>query len=201
VVLLKSPVRAALALALLLATLALSSCAGTSGSAGATAPPTAATSRPGSFPPSPVPADAPEWRAETIRGDTIAMRDFRGRITVVDFWGTWCPPCVAWLPRLVEIEKRYGHRGVAFLTVNVEPGRDRAAHLGLVRDFMERRNYTFTVVADSDSAVVRAHDIRVYPTVLVIDPNGRVCYSSSGASRDTESSLTAKLEALLAAGP
>lgn len=150
------------------------------------------------FPESPVPPDAPEWRAETLTGDTIAMADYRGRITVVDFWGTWCGACVAWLPRLVEIEKKYEHRGVAFLTVNVEFARTREAHLKLVRDFMERRNFTFTVVPDADSSVVRAHGVTYYPTVLVIDPNGRVRFSNSGASREMEAGVTRVIDELLA---
>lgn len=149
------------------------------------------------FPESPVQPDAPDWRAETLAGDTIAMADYRGRITVVDFWGTWCGACVAWLPRLVELEKKYAHRGVSFLTVNVEFSRTREAHLKTVRDFMNRRYFDFIVVPDTDSSVVRAHGVTYYPTVLVIDPNGRVRFSNSGASREMEAGVTRVIEELL----
>jgi thiol-disulfide isomerase/thioredoxin len=183
---------AVLCAAALLATRAVSEAARPAGEAPAAKPARIA------FPPSPVPPDAPLWRAETLTGDTIAMADYRGRITVVDFWGTWCGACVAWLPRLVDLEKRYAHRGVAFLTVNVEFTRTRAAHLKLVREFMERRNFAFTVVPDADSSVVRAHGVTYYPTVLVIDPNGRVRFSNSGASREMEAGVARVIDELLA---
>lgn len=145
-----------------------------------------------------VPPDAPDWTAVTLDGDTLSMRGMRGEIVVLDFWGTWCPPCIAWLPRLAELEKRYAPRGVRFVTVNVESVRPRERHVEYVRDFLEKRAFDFTTIPYADSTVVRAHQIVYYPTVMVIDGGGRIRYASSGAVRETETSLVAELEGLLA---
>lgn len=145
----------------------------------------------------PVPPDAPDWTAVTLEGDTLSMRGMRGGIVVLDFWGTWCPPCIAWLPRLADLEKRYAPRGVRFVTVNVESVRPRDRHIEYVREFLTQRGYAFTTIPDADSTVVRAHQIVYYPTVMVIDGDGRVRYASSGAVRETETSLVAELEGLL----
>lgn len=145
-----------------------------------------------------VPADAPDWTAVTLDGDTLSMRSMRGDVVVLDFWGTWCPPCIAWLPRLMKLEHRYAGRPVRFVTVNVESIRPRARQAEYVRDFMKRHHFDLTVVPDADSTIVRAHDIEIYPTVMVVDADGRIAYANSGASDETEASLTAELDGLLA---
>lgn len=144
-----------------------------------------------------VPPDAPDWSATTLDGRRVRLRDHRGHVVVLDFWGTWCPPCVQWLPRLVELEKRFAPRGVDFITVNVEYAHPRERQLDIVRRFMTQHGYRFTVVVDSDSTVVHAHQIQIFPTVMVVDAGGRIRYANSGASRETEASLTAQLEDLL----
>jgi len=144
-----------------------------------------------------VPPDAPDWTALTLEGDTLSMRGLRGHVVVLDFWGSWCPPCVAWLPRLQKLEERFGPRGVRFVTVNVEAVRPRERQVEYVRDFMQKRGVALTTIPDADSTVIRAHQIVYYPTTMVIDADGRIRYASSGAVRETEQSLTAQLEGLL----
>jgi thiol-disulfide isomerase/thioredoxin len=144
-----------------------------------------------------VPPDAPDWFATTLGGLPVTMRSLRGQVVVLDFWGTWCPPCIAWLPHMVALEKQYGPRGVEFITVNIEPGRTPERHLEIVRDFMARNKYAFPVIVDSDSTVMHAHGIQIFPTVMVVDANGRIRYASSGASNEVEASLVSQLDDLL----
>ena len=84
-----------------------------------------------------------------------------------------------------------------FVTVNVESIRPRERQVEYVRRFMAQRHFDLTVIPDADSTIVRAHQIQIYPTVMVVDADGRIRYANSGASDETEQSLTAELDGLV----
>lgn len=144
---------------------------------------------------------APAWQLKDLGGKPVKFSDFAGKVVVMDFWGTWCPPCREELPKFQELYVKYkDHPGVAFLSMNWEkPGGEPAARLKLVSDFMEKNKYTFPVIIDHDRVAVEAYDIPGFPTVFIIDGAGQIRYRNVGYEDGVELILEAQLQTLLAA--
>lgn len=102
----------------------------------------------------------------------------KGRVTVVDFWATWCAPCRVSMPRIQEVWREYASRGVDLYSVDTDdPGADREAQ---VKEFLLRNGLTFPVVLD-DGTASSAFSIAVLPTMVVLDRDAQVVWQHSGA--------------------
>lgn len=126
---------------------------------------------------------APSFSGELLsvaRGDRVTQAIYAGRVAVVNFWGSWCGPCRLEQPHLNALSKRYRHRGVFFLGVNV---RDPKANALAYRD-------EFTVpypsVYNPDAGVSYSFVVRLMPTTFVIDRRGRFAARVIGAVRRPE---------------
>lgn len=79
---------------------------------------------------------APDFRIRTLDGREIALSDLRGRVLIIDFWATWCPPCRDEIPVLVDLKNEHGDRGLEILGLTIEdPERDADAVRQFVREF------------------------------------------------------------------
>lgn len=136
---------------------------------------------------------APVFTAATPAGEALRLEDFRGKVTLVDFWATWCPPCVASMPHLQAVQDELGPRGFAVLGVNQEPGQDRK-----VAAFMKARGLSFPTVIDT-AGISGAWGVFTYPTSFLLDREGviRQVYRGPPLGR----SLRQDVEALLGAAP
>jgi len=102
----------------------------------------------------------------------------KGRVTVVDFWATWCAPCRISMPRVQSVWREYRNRGVDLFSVDIDdPGAEREAH---VKAFLRDNGLEFPVVLDDGSAT-NAFSISVLPTMLVLDREARVVWNHVGA--------------------
>jgi thiol-disulfide isomerase/thioredoxin len=102
----------------------------------------------------------------------------KGRVTVVDFWATWCAPCRISMPRVQSVWREYRNRGVDLFSVDIDdPGAQREAQ---VRAFLRDNGLEFPVVLDDGSAT-SAFSISVLPTMLVLDREARVVWNHVGA--------------------
>jgi thiol-disulfide isomerase/thioredoxin len=115
-------------------------------------------------------------------GNSSILKD---KITMVDFWATWCAPCRASMPRLQKLWKEYQSSGVEIYSVDTDdPSLDREAQ---VREFLLQNGLTFPVVLDDGSAS-QAFSISSLPTLVLLDRQGKVVWSHVGAltpSRET----------------
>lgn len=118
----------------------------------------------------PVGKAAPNFALESTAGKTLALDDLRGRVVVVNFFATWCPPCRAETPDLVSTEAKYRAHGVVFLGVDDREPAD------LVRVFTSLKHVEFPIVLDSSGAIEAQYDIRAIPTTYVLDRNGVIRY-------------------------
>lgn len=121
---------------------------------------------------------APAWSLADVDGNRVSSQDFRGRILILDFWATWCGPCRSEFNMLRAWWKNGEEtgllNGVELVAVNLgEP-------LALVNRFIENRDLPFRFVLDSDGAVAGAFGVTSLPSLIVIDPDGRVAYTSIG---------------------
>jgi thiol-disulfide isomerase/thioredoxin len=127
---------------------------------------------------------APDFTATTLTGSQLSFSAYRGRVVVVNFWGSWCPPCRAEAPTLAVTAEQYKSAGVAFLGVDVRD--TTASALAFTREF----GITYPSVADSGSQITldftSVVPIAGTPTTLVIDRTGHVAGAVFGAATTQE---------------
>lgn len=146
---------------------------------------------------------APAWELKDMSGKPVRFVDFKGKVVVMDFWGSWCPPCRLELPHFQRLYDEYKDRGVVFLGMNWEqPGPadepfTPAQKLRTVREFMTKNGYTFPVVIDHDRAAVQALGVNGYPTVFIVDSSGTIRFKNVGYDEGVEQILKAQIESLL----
>ena len=140
---------------------------------------------------------APAWELRDLSGKTVKMSDFKGKLIVMDFWGSWCPPCREELPSFQAMYDKYKDRGVVFLGMNWERAAEPGARMKAVTDFMARNKYTFPVIIDHDRVAVEAYEIEGFPTVFVIDKTGTIRYRNVGYDEGVEQIIEAQLNSLM----
>lgn len=120
-------------------------------------------------------ARAPRVEFERFDGRPARLQDWRGRPVVVNFWASWCPPCVAEMRDALEpLHDQLGDR-IAFLGVDVQDTRAAA------RDVVERTGVTYELADDPDGALFTAFGGFGMPTTVLVDANGRVVAHHTGA--------------------
>ena len=142
---------------------------------------------------------APDFSVTTADGEYIDSDDLRGKIVLVDFWGTWCPPCRESIPSLANLAKRFTKEPFALISVDVGDETDQW------RAFIQKNKMTWPQHQDRTGKVQRAFQVRSFPTYVLIDAEGVVRYRSSGFSLTTgvaiEDAVKKSLKALAKSGP
>jgi peroxiredoxin len=118
---------------------------------------------------------APDFSFTSTQGEYITLEDLKGKVVVLDFWGTWCPPCVASVPELRNLHKRFS-REAAFVMIGVSSDRDENAW----RDFTDKNRMVWPQYRDKEGRIMEAFNIRAFPTYVVIDHEGIVRFQRSG---------------------
>lgn len=107
-------------------------------------------------------------------GDFSSVDDGRGRVLVVNFWATWCPPCREELPALARLQDGLAGQGLLVLAVSVDARPAAAAR------YAHQRGLALTVLGDPREEVARRFGVRAYPTTVVVDRAGRVAHRVVG---------------------
>ena len=118
---------------------------------------------------------APDFSFTSAQGEYIALDDLKGKVVVLDFWGTWCPPCVASVPELRNLHKRLS-KTQSFVMIGISSDRDE----GVWKKFTDDNRMVWPQYLDANRRIQNAFNIRAYPTYIVIDHEGIVRYQSSG---------------------
>ncbi|HKY45874.1 MAG TPA: redoxin domain-containing protein [Pyrinomonadaceae bacterium] len=120
---------------------------------------------------------APDFSFTSSQGEYISLEDLRGKVVVLDFWGTWCPPCVDSVPSLRSMHKKYS-KEPSFVLLGISSDREE----DVWKEFTEKNKMVWPQFLDKDRRIHRAFGIRAFPTYIVIDHEGIVRFSSVGAS-------------------
>jgi thiol-disulfide isomerase/thioredoxin len=140
----------------------------------------------------PVGTVAPAWTLKDDAGNTVNLSDFKGKVVFMDFWGTWCPPCRAAMPKTQRLHERFKDQDVVVLGMNFE--RDPNAN---PRKFMDDNKYTFGLILKGDTIASR-YRVRGWPTFYVIDREGKVVFGEVGFDPSHEKDFVNAIEAALA---
>lgn len=120
---------------------------------------------------------APDFAFVSSEGEHIALEDLRGKVVLIDFWATWCPPCVESVPEIRNLYKRYSKEG-NFVIIGISSDDDEQEW----RDFTAKNKMVWPQYRDKDHRILSAFGIRAFPTYILIDHEGIVRYSSIGLS-------------------
>jgi len=113
-----------------------------------------------------------EWQLATEQGVRLSLSEFRGKPVLLNFWATWCPPCVAELPSIEKSWEKHGDEVAFLLVTNQEPT--------VVKAFMEKHDYSFPVHYSTASAPPELAHSSI-PTTYLLSPEGKIIIQKKGA--------------------
>jgi thiol-disulfide isomerase/thioredoxin len=133
---------------------------------------------------------APSWKLVDLSGKKRTLKEYRGKVLVLDWWYKGCPWCMVAMPKLTEVARKYADRPVVILGMNVD--RDTSDARSAIETM--KPGYS-SLLAGRDLA--KKYKVTGYPTLFIIDKKGRVADVHSGYSRHMAAELVKKIDALL----
>jgi len=118
---------------------------------------------------------APQFTLPDLEGTMHDLAEFRGRVIVLNYWATWCPPCIEEMPSLEKLHQSLSAKGLAVVAVSVDE------RFSDITKFVDRWRLTFTVLHDEGMRVSRAYQTFKYPETYIIDRSGRLKSKVVGA--------------------
>ena len=135
-----------------------------------------------------------ELKLPDLNGKTHSLADYKGKVVLVNFWATWCPPCRAEMPSMQRLKERMAGKPFAILAV------DMAESEAEIRAFLKEikpAKIDFTILMDKEGKTIRDWRVSVFPTSYIIDSEGLLRYSLLGSIEWDEHDTVQKIEALL----
>jgi len=119
---------------------------------------------------------APDFDLPDLEGGRVRLADYAGRTVLVEFWATWCGPCRLQAQILEGLYKEVQGPSVEFLAISLGEPDD------IVREFVEERPFPYPVALDTEEVLGVSLQVYALPTVMVVDPQGRITYLRPGLS-------------------
>ena len=139
-------------------------------------------------------SESPALDLSDLAGRQHNLSAYRGQVVLVNFWASWCPPCLAEMPSMQRLATALQDRPFRLLAVNVRESSSK------VWKFKKLMNVTFTTLLDSKGEASQAWDIEIYPTSYLIDADGRIRYVAYGPVDWDSDEIIRRIEALLPGG-
>jgi len=109
-----------------------------------------------------------DFTLQFLSGGSAALSSYKGKVVILNFWATWCPPCREEMPSMETLYQRYKNNGFEMLAVNIRENTDT------VRQFIQRNNYNFPIMLDLDGRVNANYGVISIPTTFIINKEGRM---------------------------
>jgi cytochrome c biogenesis protein CcmG, thiol:disulfide interchange protein DsbE len=134
---------------------------------------------------------APKFVIATDQGPTIGPAQFKGKLLVVNFWATWCPPCIEEWPSFNEFARQYKDKGVTVVAISIDRNEKR------YRDFIARANPEFLTARDGEANISASYGTFMVPETYIIDQKGKVLYKIAQAQNWTDPAFLNYVQSLL----
>ena len=136
---------------------------------------------------------APAFTLGTLDGGRASLTDHRDKLVVLNFWATWCQPCVLEMPSLEALWQRYRARGLVVVGVSVDRGSPRS----LLEPYVRNLKLTFPILLDPDSKTSNGWRVTALPATFIVRPGGDVTGMAVGAREWNSAAMQALIERLL----
>lgn len=133
---------------------------------------------------------APEWSLENLDGKILTSENVKNKVVLIDFFGSYCAPCIFSIPMIKRLHEKYKNAGVELVSVNVDPGKDSALK------FASKYNITYPSYIKGKSVADLFH-VAPIPTFYLVDKQGKIVFSADGYSDDLEKKLVSEIDKVL----
>lgn len=135
--------------------------------------------------------NAPKFTVNTDQGKTVSRSNFGGKLLVLNFWASWCQPCLQEMPSLDRFARHFAGQGVTVLAVSVDRSEKR------YRDLLDRVKPTFLTARDPEANLSASYGTYLVPETYIIDRNGKVVYKEAAARDWTDPAFLNYFRSLL----
>ena len=135
---------------------------------------------------------AEEFAVPTPNGQSIRLADYRGRVVLLNFWATWCPPCQAEMPAMERLYQGFKDRGFVLLAISVD-----ADGGSVVKPFLQERKFTYPIGLDPKMALAGRYGVRALPSSFLVDKRGTLVALAMGPREWDSPDAHAAIESLL----
>ena len=139
------------------------------------------------------PIDAPNFKLEDMDENEYDFSEYRGKVVLLNFWATWCPPCKREMPSMERVFQKYQSDDFTVIGVNQMEDGDRIFSFTGSLDTRP----TFDILLDNDSVVSQAYEVRGLPTTYLIDKQGKIRYRAVGGREFDHPEVEKIIEALM----
>lgn len=140
------------------------------------------------------PREAPDFSLSNIDGEPVHLDTYRGKVVLLDFWATWCPPCRVAIPHLVELQEKYRPDGFIVLGMNMDKNPEDLA------DFMSRQTINYPTLRVDDATKTAYGGVISIPQAFLIDRKGMIRKKYMGFTMETAKDMEQNIQVLLEEG-
>lgn len=135
------------------------------------------------------PAAGRGFRLASLEGDTVSLDEFKGKVVLLDFWATRCPPCRQLIPHLVSLHEKYAADGLVVLGISSDDS-------GAMQEFRNSNSITYKLLI-GDNETMQAHEIKYIPTTCLYDRKGTLVKREVGFDAERVNKLETEIKRLL----
>ena len=139
------------------------------------------------------PGAAKEFTTPAPGGGAVSLASYRGRVVLLNFWATWCPPCLVEMPAMERLHGRLRDKGLVVLAISLDADSE-----AVVAPFLKEHGFTFPVGLDPQQRVGSLYGVRALPSTFLLDKKGRVVAQALGPREWDGPAGLAVIDALLA---
>ncbi len=140
-------------------------------------------------------AKAPDFSLKTMKGENFILQENLGKgPIVINFWATWCGPCLLEMKNMKKLYEKYSPKGVQMVSISIDDNKTQQQVPGVVQSF----KFPYTILLDGNKDVYRAFKVPNVPQLFVLDENGAIVYNHQGYQKGDEKKTEAVLVKLLA---
>jgi peroxiredoxin len=113
--------------------------------------------------------DAPDFTLPKVEGGSLSLSEFKGKVIILNFWATWCPPCRAEIPDFIELSNKYNKKGLVVIGVSLDK-----SGVNTVKQFMDSQKINYPIIMGNSKVTRDYGGIRGIPTTFIIDRKGNL---------------------------